>query len=164
MSEVHGLIGFEVGRFGGDLSSPQPVDESMEEDSERRKPTRIARAQVEVAEQLLRPAGAAQNDQRAFTLPEKNLIVPAARNAERFADKKALPIEIVDQRVRLGEEALERLPERGDHERSTFPELAGEGKLGAYRHDGIWLTVNTPKDLRAAEEYVAANPAVLGAV
>ena len=58
----------------------------------------------------------------------------------------------------LGEEALERLPERGDHETSTFPELAAEGKLLAYRHEGVWLTVNTPKDLRKAEEFVAANP------
>jgi NDP-sugar pyrophosphorylase family protein len=58
----------------------------------------------------------------------------------------------------LGEEALARLPERGDHEQSTFPELAAEGKLYAFRHTGAWLTVNTPKDLRRAEEYVAANP------
>ena len=58
----------------------------------------------------------------------------------------------------LGEEALERLPERGDHEASTFPELAQEGKLKAFRHEGVWLTVNTPKDLRRAEEFIAANP------
>ena len=58
----------------------------------------------------------------------------------------------------LGEEALERLPERGDHETSAFPELAAEGKLAAYRHEGVWLTVNTPKDLRLAEEFVAAHP------
>ncbi|MGH2997558.1 MAG: nucleotidyltransferase family protein, partial [Gaiellaceae bacterium] len=58
----------------------------------------------------------------------------------------------------LGAEALARLPERGDHERSTFPELAAERRLRAYRHDGLWLTVNTPKDLRVAEELVAANP------
>ena len=58
----------------------------------------------------------------------------------------------------LGEEALERLPERGDHEASTFPELAHEGKLKAFRHEGVWLTVNTPKDLRRAEEFIAANP------
>ena len=58
----------------------------------------------------------------------------------------------------LGEEALERLPERGDHETSTFPELAQEGKLFAYRHKGRWLTVNTPKDLRRAEEFLAAHP------
>ena len=58
----------------------------------------------------------------------------------------------------LGDEAIERLPERGDHERSTFPELAAEGKLYAYRHEGIWLTVNTPKELRSADEHVRANP------
>ena len=50
----------------------------------------------------------------------------------------------------LGEEALERFPERGDHESTTFPELAAEGRLRALRHEGIWLTVNTPKDLRVA--------------
>jgi NDP-sugar pyrophosphorylase family protein len=58
----------------------------------------------------------------------------------------------------LGEQALERLPERGDHERTTFPELAAEGRLAAFRHEGVWLTVNTPKDLRATDEYVAAHP------
>ena len=58
----------------------------------------------------------------------------------------------------LGEEALERLPERGDMERTTLPELAAEGRLFAFRHQGLWLTVNTPKDLRVAEEYVAAHP------
>jgi NDP-sugar pyrophosphorylase family protein len=58
----------------------------------------------------------------------------------------------------LDDEALERLPERGDHETSTFPELAGEGKLRAYRHDGFWLTVNTPKELRRAEEWFAERP------
>jgi len=58
----------------------------------------------------------------------------------------------------LGEEALARLPERGDHEQSTFPELAAEGKLRAYRHEGVWLTVNTPKDLRRAEEFMHEHP------
>ena len=58
----------------------------------------------------------------------------------------------------LGEEALARFPERGDHETTAFPELAVAGKLGAYRHEGLWLTINTPKDLRRAEEYVGAHP------
>ena len=58
----------------------------------------------------------------------------------------------------FGEEALERLPERGDHETTTFPELVAEGRLRAYRHEGLWLTVNTPKDLRRAEEQIAADP------
>ena len=58
----------------------------------------------------------------------------------------------------LSEEALARLPERGDHEASTFPELAAEGKLRAYRHTGVWLTVNTPKDLRRAAEFMEEHP------
>jgi len=58
----------------------------------------------------------------------------------------------------LGEEALARFPERGDHETTTFPELAAEGRLRAHRHEGAWLTVNTPKDLRIAEEHLSANP------
>jgi NDP-sugar pyrophosphorylase family protein len=58
----------------------------------------------------------------------------------------------------LDEEALARLPERGDHEQSTFPDLAAEGKLLGYRHEGVWITVNTPKDLRKAEDYFAAHP------
>ena len=58
----------------------------------------------------------------------------------------------------LDEEALARLPERGDHEQSTFPELAQEGKLFAFRHEGLWITVNTPKDLVRAEKHYVAHP------
>jgi NDP-sugar pyrophosphorylase family protein len=58
----------------------------------------------------------------------------------------------------LSEEAIERFPDRGDHESSTFPELAAEGQLRAYRHEGLWLTVNTPKELRAAQEHVESHP------
>jgi NDP-sugar pyrophosphorylase family protein len=58
----------------------------------------------------------------------------------------------------LGEEALALLPEKGDHEQSTFPQLAGERRLHAHRHRGVWLTVNTPKDLRRAAEYMEAHP------
>ena len=58
----------------------------------------------------------------------------------------------------LGDEALSALPERGDHETMTFPDLAARGRLGAFRHEGVWLTVNTPKDLRAADEYLRERP------
>ena len=57
----------------------------------------------------------------------------------------------------LSEEALGRFPEKGDHESTAFPELASEGKLRAFRHEGLWLTVNTPKELRRADEYVSAH-------
>jgi NDP-sugar pyrophosphorylase family protein len=58
----------------------------------------------------------------------------------------------------LSEAAIDRFPARGDHESTTFPELAREGTLRAYRHAGLWLTVNTPKELRTAGEHVAAHP------
>jgi NDP-sugar pyrophosphorylase family protein len=62
----------------------------------------------------------------------------------------------------LSEEALTRFPEKGDHETTAFPELAADGKLRAFRHTGLWLTVNTPKELRRADEYVAEHPEWLG--
>jgi NDP-sugar pyrophosphorylase family protein len=58
----------------------------------------------------------------------------------------------------LSEQALRRLPPRGDHETDTFPRLASEDELAAFRYDGVWLTVNTPKDLRTAEEHLVAHP------
>jgi NDP-sugar pyrophosphorylase family protein len=58
----------------------------------------------------------------------------------------------------LVEEAIDMLPERGDHETTTFPELAQQGRLRAFRHEGLWLTVNTPKDLRIAQELVKSDP------
>ncbi len=58
----------------------------------------------------------------------------------------------------LDDEALARFPRRGDHETSTFPELAAERRLAVFRHKGVWLTVNTPKQLRIAGDYLTANP------
>jgi NDP-sugar pyrophosphorylase family protein len=61
----------------------------------------------------------------------------------------------------LDEEALEHLPERGDHETTTFPELAAERNLRAFRHEGLWLTVNTEKDLERADQYLRETPDAL---
>jgi NDP-sugar pyrophosphorylase family protein len=58
----------------------------------------------------------------------------------------------------LSQETIARFPDKGDHESTTFPELAAEGKLRAFRHAGLWLTVNTPKELRSAQEHVESHP------
>jgi NDP-sugar pyrophosphorylase family protein len=79
-----------------------------------------------------------------------------------FREKPRLPHWVSCGVYVLGEEALERLPEQGDHETTTFPALAAERKLWAFRHEGLWITVNTPKDLRVAQEHVAAHPEWLG--
>ena len=63
----------------------------------------------------------------------------------------------------LSPEALRRFPDRGDHETTTFPELVQERRLRAHRHDGLWLTVNTPKELRVANTHVEQHPEWLAA-
>jgi NDP-sugar pyrophosphorylase family protein len=63
----------------------------------------------------------------------------------------------------LSPEALGRLPDRGDHETTTFQELVRERRLRSYRHDGLWLTVNTPKELRVASTHVEQHPEWLAA-
>ena len=77
---------------------------------------------------------------------------------EGFREKPRLPYWVSCGVYVLDDEAIARLPQRGDHESTTFPELAAEGRLHAFRHGGTWITVNTPKDLRRAEDFVAANP------
>jgi len=47
------------------------------------------------------------------------------------------------------------LPQLGDHEDSTFPRLAGEGKIGALKSRAFWRGVDSFKDLREAEEYLS---------
>jgi NDP-sugar pyrophosphorylase family protein len=75
-----------------------------------------------------------------------------------FSEGGAIPYWVSCGIYVLSPEALERFPDRGDHESTTFPELAAEGRLFAYRHDGLWLTVNTPKELRTAVDHVEAHP------
>jgi NDP-sugar pyrophosphorylase family protein len=74
-----------------------------------------------------------------------------------FQEAAQLPVWVSCGVYALGEEALAALPELGDHETTTFPDLAGKGRLGAFRHDGLWLTVNTPKDLRVAREHLETH-------
>lgn len=46
---------------------------------------------------------------------------------------------------------LDYLPETGDIERTTFPNLVSMQKLKAYIHEGFWAAVNTVKDLEDVE-------------
>jgi NDP-sugar pyrophosphorylase family protein len=75
-----------------------------------------------------------------------------------FREAQLLPQWVSSGVYVLDDECIARLPERGDHEDTTFPELAAEGKLLAYRNTSFWLTVNTPKQLREAEQFVQEHP------
>lgn len=48
----------------------------------------------------------------------------------------------------LEAEAIERFPQHGDHEDTTFPEFAAEGRLAGFRIDGYWRGIDTLKDVR----------------
>lgn len=45
------------------------------------------------------------------------------------------------------------LPDRGDHEQTTFPRLAQQGKLLAFKSDRFWRAVDTVKDLTVVKEH-----------
>jgi NDP-sugar pyrophosphorylase family protein len=71
-----------------------------------------------------------------------------------FVEKGMLPIWI-NAGVYLFDRAIEpMLPETGDHETSTFPELAEQRKLAALRSDAMWVTVDSAKELREASDHL----------
>ncbi len=47
------------------------------------------------------------------------------------------------------------LPDRGDHEESTFPQLAQQGKLLGFKSHTFWRAVDTIKDLTVVKEYLS---------
>jgi NDP-sugar pyrophosphorylase family protein len=73
---------------------------------------------------------------------------------EGFREKVELPYWTNAGIYAFSREIEEHLPELGDHETSTFPALASEGKLAALRSRLFWRSVDSFKDLREAEEYL----------
>jgi NDP-sugar pyrophosphorylase family protein len=69
-----------------------------------------------------------------------------------FDEKPLLPHWINAGVYVLSPSFFERLPARGDHEVTTFPELAAEGKLYGYRSRAYWRSVDTFKDLTDATQ------------
>ena len=64
-----------------------------------------------------------------------------------FVEKGDLPFWINAGVYVFSREIEELLPEVGDHETTTFPALAAEGRLAALKSDALWMTVDGPKDL-----------------
>ncbi len=64
-----------------------------------------------------------------------------------FREKPELPYWINAGIYVLSPAIRSHLPERGDHELTTFPELARVGRLGAYKSEAYWRGVDTIKDV-----------------
>ena len=65
----------------------------------------------------------------------------------RFREKPELPYWINAGLYALSPAIRDLLPKRGDHETTTFPELARTGRLGAFRSQAYWRGVDTIKDV-----------------
>ena len=50
-----------------------------------------------------------------------------------------------------------KFPEKGSLENNVLPQLAKQGMLKAYKHNGFWQTVNTVKDLEEVEAFLRKN-------
>ena len=73
---------------------------------------------------------------------------------EQFVEKGSLPFWINAGVYVFSREIEELLPEVGDHETTTFPALAAEGRLAALKSDALWMTVDGPKDLTECAEAI----------
>lgn len=64
-----------------------------------------------------------------------------------FHEKPELPYWMNAGIYVLSREIESMLPDKGDHEDSTFPRLAQERQLGAYKSRAYWRSVDTVKDI-----------------
>lgn len=64
-----------------------------------------------------------------------------------FHEKPELPYWVNAGIYVLAREVGRLLPDQGDHEDSTFPRLAAERKLAAFKSRSYWRAVDTAKDL-----------------
>jgi NDP-sugar pyrophosphorylase family protein len=64
-----------------------------------------------------------------------------------FKEKPNLPYWINAGIYVLNSEITELLPDIGDHETTTFPQLAKQGLLNSFTTNAFWRTIDTIKDL-----------------
>ena len=79
-----------------------------------------------------------------------------------FSEKSTLPY-LINGGVYVLNPAIEALlPEFGDHETTTFPELAASGRMSAVQTDKFWRSVDSFKDLQEVEMYLAGESETIG--
>jgi NDP-sugar pyrophosphorylase family protein len=78
-----------------------------------------------------------------------------------FEEKPAFPDVWINGGVYVlnGRRAQKYLPDKGDIERETFPNLVTRGELLSYPYYGDWLFVDSLKDLKELEESMQATSA-----
>ena len=89
-----------------------------------------------------------------FHSPYGTVDVDGEGYVQRFIEKAELPYWINAGIYVFSRDIEKLLPDLGDHETLTFPDMAAEGKLGALRSRAFWRSVDSFKDLGEAEEYL----------
>jgi NDP-sugar pyrophosphorylase family protein len=74
-----------------------------------------------------------------------------------FDEKPLLPHWLSAGVYILSPEFFKMLPVSGDHEDELFPRLAAEGRVHGFQSQKYWKGIDTVKDLREAEEALAAR-------
>lgn len=82
-----------------------------------------------------------------FISPYGIVEVDADDRIVAFHEKPELPYWMNAGIYVLSREVEPLLPDQGDHEDSTFPRLAQEKRLGAYKSRAYWRSVDTVKDI-----------------
>ena len=74
-----------------------------------------------------------------------------------FAEKTELPFWI-NGGIYVFERGIEsEFPDVGDHETTTFPQVVSEARMRALRSAANWISVDSHKDLREAEEMISTG-------
>ena len=72
----------------------------------------------------------------------------------KFTEKGRLPFWI-NAGVYIFDRQIESLlPDLGDHETTTFRDLADEGRLAAYHSNSTWSSIESPKDLNDISDQI----------
>jgi|SRR5437867_3355397 len=87
-------------------------------------------------------------------------LVDRAGRITNFAEKPFLPYWINAGVYVFSREFFALLPEKGDHEDTTFPSLSADGRLLGFKSTASWRAIDTFKDLREAERELAIGPAL----
>ena len=79
-----------------------------------------------------------------------------------FREKVELPHWINGGVYVFDREVFAEFPDLGDHEVETFPRLAHEGRIAAFRTRSYWTSIDSFKDLREAEAFLTREAAASG--
>jgi NDP-sugar pyrophosphorylase family protein len=116
----------------GDVITEQPLAEMIEAHS------RSGATATVMLTKLVSPYGLVESDDAGWI--------------REFREKPALPYWLNAGVYALSPQFFPLCPDEGDHEDSTFPQLAEQGRLLGFKTDRYWRSVDSVKDMNEVSE------------